>query len=98
MSGFYLQTSDGNPIHVNGNPKMSQENKDALLSVFEAAKKQKTNEQIGELFSEIWTEGQDIDRNQAFQWFKAGYLALAKERNKVEEMKEAYYNRHNNSK
>ena len=33
MSGFYLQTSDGNPIHVNGNPKMSQENKDALLSV-----------------------------------------------------------------
>lgn len=98
MPGFYLQTSDGTPVHVRGNPRMSQKSKDALLSVVEAAYQQLVDEQIDELFAEIWTEGQDIDRDQAFQWFKAGYLALAKERNKVEKMKEAYYNRHNDSK
>lgn len=30
MAGFYMKTSDGTPIHVRGNPNMSEEGKAKL--------------------------------------------------------------------
>lgn len=91
MSGFYLETSDGTPVHVRGNPKMSQGEKEKLKTIIELAYQGQVNEMIEEEFLKTWTDDMAVGREDAYYWFKAGYMSLARKRDEVEKKKQEFY-------
>lgn len=72
MSGFWTHTADGQLVHINGDPNMSEETRSALMQVMEALIAEKRVED--EAFKELWNKVKEvaIGEDAASWWFNEG--------------------------
>lgn len=72
MPGFWTQTKDGQPVHINGDPNMSEETRSALMQVMEALIAEKHVED--KAFKELWDKAKEtiISEDAASWWFNEG--------------------------
>lgn len=73
MQGFWMKTDGGEVVHVNGDPNMSQETKQALGQLMDALAEQYVAQEKS--FNHVWNQPGNkdgIDKEQALWWFRAG--------------------------
>ena len=75
MPGFWMTGSDGEPIHVNGNPNMSAEDKAKILALMDALTDEYKRRQKS--FNHLWEHAaseskKGVDKDIAQWWFDAG--------------------------
>lgn len=76
MAGFWTKTGDGTPVHINGDPNMSEETKQALMALMEAIAANYRRERTA--FEQLWSQDVKVnmrteeDKEWAFYWFDLG--------------------------